>query len=368
MRFMITRRPPRRIRARNSMKTQRTLYAGLLTALLWTVPSCVAQTPTATTGTPAPIQASFPTSPRISALPLSEELRNLLVPLVTTPDRDQKIERARKQLCPAMITPPAHGASIATAALALTETDMSVEISFEKRGSEASPATPRFALLVDFREYDILVRSSQPRFPSEAGGLLLMPDKVSGRAVWMEGKGGADVLVLVPPISECGIKGIAVCPRSFVPRTGLQRNGYTAAGARYFYSAKTDGLFATDKQNPGRIRASILASAGLPLPEKWFDEQLSGVTPAATLKHTVVRPKGEPGSFSSVTLPAVEAVEARLEFGRGDTLLRTISNRTLIELSAFDLPEKKKVVVHFSDTPVEAGSCFLITKWSETQL
>jgi hypothetical protein len=252
--------------------------------------------------------------------------------------------------------------------LALTESDMSVEVAFEKNEPDASAPGSPFSLFIDFREHDVLVRSSKPRFPSEAGGNLLMPDKTSGRALWMEGKGGTDTLVFVPPLAECGIRAVALCPRSYVPRAGLQRNGYALTGARYYYSTKADGLFATDKQNPGRVRAGTFASEGISVPERWFDEQLSGVTPSATFKHILSRPKGDPGPFSPIILPRTESVEARLELGRGDALLRTISKRTSIEISQFELPEQQKVVVHFTDTLVEAGSCFLAAKWSETQL
>ncbi len=324
--------------------------------------------PTAPPSGTAPPAAAFPSSPTIHAQPLPEGSRNLLVSLVTIPPKNQGIERARKEICSAIVNPPSVEATLSKAALALTETDMSVEVAFEKKEfNDASNASP-FSMFVEFRDHDILLRSSQPRFASEAGGVLLMPEKVAGRAAWLEGKGDANVLVYVPPIAECGLRAVALCPRSYVPRVGLQQNKYTLTGARYYYSMKADGLFATDKQNPGRIRASIMGSSGISLPEKWFDEQLSGITPSATFKHIVQRPKGNQGSFSPVTLPSVQSIEARLELGRGEDLLRTISKRTSIEVSGFQLPEKQKVEVHFADTPVEAGECFLVAKWSETQL
>jgi hypothetical protein len=288
--------------------------------------------------------------------------------LVTIPPKNQGIERARKQICPAIVNPPSVEAALSKAALALTETDMSVEVAFEKKDVDGASNASPFSMFVEFRDYDILLRSSQPRFASEAGGVLLMPEKVAGRAAWLEGKGDANVLVYVLPIAECGLRAVALCPRSYVPRVGLQQNRYTLIGARYYYSIKADGLFATDKQNPGRIRASVMGSSGVSLPEKWFDEQLSGVTPSATFKHIVQRTKGNQGSFSPITVPSVQSIEARLDLGRGEDLLRTISKRTSIEISEFQLPEKQKVEVHFAETPVEAGGCFLIAKWSETQL
>lgn len=317
--------------------------------------------------TPTPV-ATFPSSSTVDARLVPDQRRDLIRSLVTIADKDQGVERARKQLCSESITPPSAEASLSKAALALTETDMSVEVAFEKPSNEGVSSAASFAMLIEFRDYNILLRSSQPRFASEAGGVLLMPEKVMGRAAWLEGKADTDLLVYVPPVAECGVRAIALCPRSYAPQVGLQRNGYTPTGARYFYSAKADGLFATDKQNPGRIRASVMGSRDVTIPEKWFDEQLSGVTPSATFKHIASRPKGAPGPFSSISLPSVEAIEARLELGRGERVLRTISKRTSIEISEFQLPEKQRVLVHYADTPVEAGACYLVTKWSETQL
>lgn len=349
------------------MISKLTLYATYFLSLILVATTTLADPIAPPSQTPTPA-ATFPSSPRVEAQLLLDQRRNLLISLLTLPEKNQGIERARKQLCPEIVTPPSVEAALSKAALALTETDMSVEVAFEnKEGDAASSATP-FSMLIDFREYDILLRSSQPRFVSEAGGVLLRPEKVVGRTAWLEGKGGANILVYLPPVAECGLRAVALCPRSYVPRVGLQRNGYTLTGARYYYSMKADGLFATDKQNPGRIRASINASSGVSLPEQWFDEQLSGNTPSATFKHIVSRPKGAPGPFSSITVPAVESIGARLELGRGEELLRTINKRTSIEISEFQLPEKQKVEVHFADTPVEAGSCFLVAKWGETQL
>jgi hypothetical protein len=64
----------------------------------------------------------------------------------------------------------------------------------------------------------------------------------------------------------------------------------------------------------------------------------------------------------------VEAVEASLELGKGDDLLRTISARSTLEISQFELSDKKKVDIHFSETSVEPGTCFMVTRWGETQL
>lgn len=304
----------------------------------------------------------------IEARALPDQSRKLLMSLVTITPKHQGIERARKQICSALITPPSVEAALSKAALALTEADLSIEVAFEKKEVvSASNASP-FSMFVEFRDYDILLRSSQPRFASEAGGILLMPEKATGRAAWLEGKRDANILVYVPPLAECGLRAVALCPRSYVPRVGLQQNNYTITGARYYYSMKADGLFATDKQSPGRIRASIMGSSGISLPEKWFDEQLAGVTPSATFKHIVQRPNGNQDSFSPVILPSVQSIESRLELGRGESVLRTISKRTSIEISEFQLPEKQKVEVHFADTPVEVGTCFLVAKWSETQL
>ncbi len=323
--------------------------------------------PTATPPGAPPPAAIFPSSPTIEAQPLPEQRRNLLLSMLTLPENDQGIERARKQLCSEIVTPPSAEAALSRVALAVTEADMSVEVAFEEKESTNSSAS-RFSIFAEFREYDILLRSSKARFASEVGGVLLLPEKVAGRTAWMEGKGDTSILVYVPALSECGLRAVALCPRSYVPRSGLQGNGYTLAGARYFYSTKADGLFAADTQNPGRIRASVMGSSGLTLPEKWFDEQLSGINPSATFKHIVSRPTVAPGSFLSLTLPSVASIEARLELGRADRMLRKISERTSIEISEFQLPEKQRVMVHFADTAVEAGGCFLIAKWSETQL
>lgn len=323
------------------------------------------QTPTPPIRTSA---ATFSSSPAISARPFPDEQRELLVSLLTLPDRHQMIERARKKLCPAIVTLPPQDAKDIKTGLAVAETSMSVEVSFAREATPESAITTPFSLLIDFRDDDLFIRTSQPRFPSEAGGFALMPQKSRNSDLWIEGKHGSNILILLPPLAQCRTRAVAICPRSFVPRVGLQNNGYFVSGARYFYSVNADGLLIAPKENPGRIRASIRASSRIPLPNPWFEERLSEVNPSATLKHIITRSTDEAPQFDSLTLPSAEAVEASLELGRGDELLRTISNRSTIEISQFELPTSKKVEIHFAETPVEAGTCFMVTRWSETQL
>jgi hypothetical protein len=320
------------------------------------------------TATAVPTPGSFVTTGRIAPSSLAPEVRGALAALASLPENNPAITRTRKEVCTAKLSPPAPHTLTTKAALALTETDISTEILFEKSGVDAGEQPAPFGVTIDFVDESIMVKSSVPRFPSEAAGVLKAPDKILARPLWIEGKNGASVLVFVLPLRQCATRAVALCPRSFQARSKLIFNGYTPTAARFFVSSKVDGLYATEPNETGTIRASLLTSESVPAPTPWFDEASNAVTPSATLKFQRLRTMPPLPEFFKAQVPLSGSIEARLELGREDRVLRTISKRTTIEVSEFTLPENQRVVVRLADTALEGGKCYLVAKWSETQL
>lgn len=327
-------------------------------------------TPTPPKPTPSPTPTppgKFADTWQITPSALTPEQIQMLSELTTLPENSTGILRARKELCTARIAPPPADTTV-KAALSLTESDLSADILFEREtAANEAPAAP-IAISVEFIEESIFLKTSIPRFQSEAGGMLIAPDKVAARTLWLEGKNDASVLAFALPLRTCATRSVVLCPRSFQARSKLIRNGYHPVGIRYYVKTKTDGLFATAENEHGRIRASLLASPGVGVPEKWFDEVLDAPTPSATLKYQRLRSNSPAPEFARGPLPLRGSVESRLDFGKGSDVLRTISKRTTIEVTEFQLPENQRVVVHLANIALEGGSCYLVTKWSETTL
>lgn len=324
---------------------------------------------TGTPSTPAPLALSYPTSPQIVATPLDPTRRELLTQLIYLSQRaDFKArEETREKLCGSVIRRPDSSQGAVKAALTVTEADMSVEVLF-KKGSGPGVDTPgeKFSFEIKMDDTRVLVRSSLPRFSTEAAGLSIPFPSDHTRPIWLEGKEGTNMLVLVPTVKECAVRSIILCPRTYDGRGALLQSKYAPVGARYFIKTKGDGLFSAPKGEGGKILASIRGSQGVPVPEPWSKQSLSANTVTVTFKH--ITPEQPERPFTPITLPWAATLESRLDFGTDSTALREVWSQSSIEISEIKLENWPSVHVRTADLRVESGACYLVTQFAEMQL
>lgn len=244
---------------------------------------------------------------------------------------------------------------------------MSVEVLFKRgAGPGVETAGEKFSFEIKMDETHVLVRSSLPRFSTEAAGLSIPFPSDHTRPLWLEGKEGTNMLVLVPTVKECAVRSIILCPRTYDGRGALLQSKYAPVGARYFIKTKGDGLFSAPKGEGGKILASIRGSQGVPVPEPWSKQSLSANTVTVTFKH--ITPEQPERPFTPITLPWAATLESRLDFGTDSTALREVWSQSSIEISEIKLENWPSVHVRTADLRVESGACYLVTQFAEMQL
>ncbi len=324
--------------------------------------------PGPTTAAP-PTAKPYPASAEMSAIPLDQPRQTLLTQLYYLSQRSDFKERdeTREKLCGSVIHRPDSSPTAVKAALTVAEADMNVDVLFEKgKGEGVDTPGQKFSFSIEMSETHVLLRSSSPRFATEASGLSIPFPSDHTRPIWLEGKEGTNMLVLLPTTKECGVRSVALCPRTYDGRGALVRTKYEPVAARYFIKTKGDGLFSAPKGEPGKIMASIRGSTGVPVPDPWFKESTAPSTVTITYKH-LTPPTSQP-LFTPITLPWAATVESRLDFGTSSTAQREVWSRSSVEISEMKLENWPPVHIRTADLKVESGPCYLVTQFAEKQL
>jgi hypothetical protein len=316
-------------------------------------------------------EVTYPSTSEITATSLDAETHALLAQVMSSPKREgdkqeEKVRaKTRSALCADRIKPPSESSAAVKAALSVTETNIATEIEFKRGSGGRQTEAESFSVRLEFSRDDLLIRSSLPRYASDAAGLLVPLSERTKRSVWVEGKLGSDLLFIIPPVAECSVQAVAVCPRTYVPRSTLATTTYSPIGARYYVSGKADGLFALGANETGKIQANIRASKGIDLPNPWFKFD-SSRTPSATIRFSSIKAdSNEKAVLTTGELPLLGAVETSLDFGTETNVLRTVASRSSIEVTRFDLPEGEKITVRSSPLSIERGPCYLVTKFRD---
>jgi len=321
-------------------------------------------------GTPQPTPTSSADKNDSTFTPslLDDNARQLLNSLLMLPVKAKERKKIKEQLCPARKKVSSGEEADIKAALAITESDLSVEVTFDKSDRGKATTAPGFSVYIEFSKREVMIRPSLPRYATDAAGLWVPFPPDFTRFLWLEGKQGSDLLYLIPDVEECGVQAIVICPRTYVPRSTLALTGYTPVSRRYFGSAKADGLFAVGPGEKGKIRASILSAGGLELPDRWFSEDEAN-TPSAAIKYYTPRGEKDPlPRFISSDLPMLGSIEARLQFEKSSEHQRITRNRSTIEISQFDLPPGEKMTLRGAQLNIDPGACYLVARWREEEL
>lgn len=309
----------------------------------------------------------YPTSALIVSQPLSSEKRSVLEQLFTKEISAVALKNRSLKLCPPNITRVPAVDDTTTKGLAETTTSAAVEVLFRRTGERSGLELDHFGVIVEFSRSRILLRHLAPRFPSDSAGFSVPMVEGTLRPVRLEGKLGADILALVPPLRECTVQGVVLCPRRYTKGDELRVAPYVVEAIRPLVTMKADGVYAPPSGSVGKVMASLLASPGIALPNPWFRATQGSGTISQAIEFTTPR---EPDraiqpSLPTSTLPMHCAVESRVDLGREEGSVRTVTKRIGVEVNSFTLSQLLDIEVGTSDLTVEGGACYLVSEWSE---
>jgi hypothetical protein len=335
----------------------------LVVASLLAGASSYAQTPQ--TGTP------YTGSSTIAGEPLDAARAKTMMEFNKLAPKKQNRSALTGGFCNPVLTQPTPSADQVQLALALVESEIAPILSFAKEGGAteggASEDGAAVNYSIDFDLDHVVLRSSNPRYGSQANGLKISYPHETSSHVWFEAKGSGSVLFIFPPVRGCSVQFIVACPRTYSNARTLDESKLTVTGVRYAISSKSDGLFQAPTGEEAKVVASTLASSRVELPQAWSSENISKGTPSASVKiQKPLDPLGAPGKMSSVSAPFQDAVEAHLEFGTTTEVKRTVRSRSTVEVSPFSLEVAQPVRIERSDVPLNPGSCFVISRRKET--
>ena len=310
--------------------------------------------------------APFTTSSGIQSEPLDAERAKILTEFNKRAPKKQTRSALTGGFCKPVITQPAPSPDQVKLALALVETEIAPIVSFANEGA-SQDGPPLVSYSVEFDLDSLTLRSSNPRYDSQANGLRIAYPHDSSSHVWFEAKGTGSVLFIVPPVRDCGVQFVVACPRTYSNARTLDDAKLTASGVRYVFSSKADGLFQAPSGEESKVMASTLATSRVELPSSWFTENISKDTPSASVKiQKPLNPMASAGKTSAVTTPFHDAVEAHLEFGTTTSVKRVVRSRATVEVSPFTLEAPQPVRIERSEVPLNPGSCFVISRRKET--
>ena len=310
------------------------------------------------------VSQSYTTSSSIEAQPLAETSAKAIASFLSLPLKSQHRKQLAAEVCQSGVSRPDAASEQIKVALGLTEAEITAELTFENASNNNATAN----YLFEFSQDAVLIRSSNPRYESQAEGLRVGYPHESTKTIWFEGKLDTSILFLIPPVRDCSTQFILACPRSYSKSRTLDETSVTIRQARYFSSAKADGLFKAPEGTDGKIQASLLSSSRVTLPTTWSSENTSRETPSASIKQQ--RPLNTHASalsFSPISAPFADSIEARLEYGEPSKVLRRLHTRATFSASPFRLESPQGVKVELSELTLQPGSCFVISRRKESQ-
>ena len=308
----------------------------------------------------------YSSSSRIEGESLDPDRAKTLSEFVRLPVRKQNRSALKGVFCKPVITQPDPSSTEVKLALALVEADAAPILSFEKL-STGEVKNPSTTYSIEFDLDTVTLRSSKPRYQSQANGLRIAYPPDTTKPVWFEAKEDASILFLIPPVRDCNVQFVVACPRSYSNARVLEESKLSLSGVKYLVSSKADGLFQAPSGEEGRVVASARASSRITLPSPFSSEKVGSDTPSASFK--IQKPLDTLSSsapFTPISLPFLDAVEARLEFGTKTSLKRVVRSRATVEFSPLNLETAQPVRIERSEVPLNPGSCIVISRRKES--
>lgn len=314
-------------------------------------------------------ETSYPTSPEITTEPLDQTRRDLLRTVIDEPLDDIKRKRVLDKLCPLDVSQSPMSDESARRALPIVENTLATDILFARPDDPSITGPRQFSFLVEFSLTRVVLQHSLPRFPGDAPGQAVIFPSAASRGVWLQGKLGTDMFVLVPSVRECGARAVVLCPRAYKPEDKLADSKFTPKAARVLVTAKADGIFSNPAGTTAKVVASIRATKNIRLPREWSNSVVGPKDPEASVKVVAARnDRSQWPPFSPLTLPWLAAVESRTDFGTEALVYRSSSRTTSVEISEYQVKEIPAISVGYSEYSVEGGTCYLVAEWTKSSL
>ena len=314
-------------------------------------------------------QSQYPTSSAIATEPLDQARRDLLRKIIDEPLDDVKRGKALEKLCPLNVSQSPLTDEAAKRALPIVENSLATDILFERPEDPSITGPRQFSFLVEFSLTRVVLQHGSPRFPGDAPGQSVTFPIGAPRGVWLQGKLGTDMFVLVPSVRECGARAVVLCPRAYKPEDTLADSKFIPKAARVLVTAKADGVFSNPAGTTAKVVASIRATPNIRLPREWSNTVVGSKNPEASVK--MVAPRNDRSQwppFSPIQLPWLAAVESRNDFGTDAQVYRSSWKTTSLEISEYQVKEIPAIAVGYSEYSVEGGTCYLVAEWTASSL
>lgn len=312
----------------------------------------------------APTPRPYPTSPQIESALFEPEKRAILAELFAPDIKPKTLLKDRPKLCAPSLSRLAPINDSAKRAVTTTQASLAAEVFFERSEPTDSLELERYSIFVEFSSSRALLRHSTPRFPSDVSGFSVPFASSQARPLRLEGKFGSDIYAVVPPLRECNVRAVALCPRYYTKNEELLRAPYAVRSIRPLIEAKADGVYGPPQGITGKVMASILASADITLPTTWF--KISTGTGSLSQSFELDSSSHVKQKHISIqNLPISLALESRVDIGNTQGSIRTASKRAQIEVSTITLLDQKDVQLGTSELSVQGGECYLITQWTD---
>lgn len=321
------------------------------------IQSCFAQAP----------EVGYPTSQAIVAAHLDNARRSTLETFINGKLAVADYEKARSKICPLNVSrSPLNDESMKSSVIE-TKVDVVTEFLFERNIGASSTLPERFSFLVDFSKTRVLIQHLSARFATDAAGFSVPLPLDLTRAVRLEGKMGADLLVMIPPVRECGVQAVMFCPRQYEKVDRFVASPYTLKSWRALVDAKADGVISAPEGAQTKVMTSLRAAGPIQLPQEWFSVAAGSrtITTTKTFQHNRSQKESLP-AFSPITeLPTIAALESRVDMGSDVAPLRSASKRVTVEVSKFTLVDKPGLGLGRSVLAVQGGDCYMLAQWSD---
>lgn len=296
--------------------------------------------------------------------------RSLIEALIQEPNLRPEALRSLRTLC----TPPSmletNNSELRKSSVVETKASIAAELYFERTSGSSTAFIDSYSIYAEFSPTRLLLQHSRPRFASEHAGYSIPFPTEATRAVRIEGELGADILALIPPMRECSVQAVAICPRRFEKVDRLLDSPYAPRATRFFASAKADAVAASPTNSTIKVMSSILATPGINLPEAWFDVTVGKATLTAqkSIAPSHVKAGALPPLRTIDALPVVAGIASRIDIGNESTPAYTTLRRQDIEVSRIEVREMPKLSVGRSTLSVTGGPCWLLSVWSHEML
>lgn len=247
------------------------------------------------------------------------------------------------------------------AAFIKTSVDLTTSIVFS---SKKSPSD-NFTFDVDFLDTGLFLKHSRPRRSADYAGLRVPPPRNWVRYLLYRGAGGTDIVVMIPSLQECSVRGVVLCPRILTTEGITKPTDYEPTSIEAKGHAEAEGIFAVDAGQQATTAVEIKATEGVPLPVI-RTKSTTATSAIANLKLEFPETSDSKTTLPVPSLPAVSALEAIVRFTKASKEGFEFISRSEITVSEFEVKATKRAQIDEGLMYLSPGKCFVLMKRMDT--